>query len=61
MTICWAILLAISFITAHNANKEDIQWTQYYRLGSVYSKILTNDIAGYARLERTTENSFDGI
>ena len=45
MKICWAIILAISFITAHDPNKENIQWTQYYRLGSVYSKTLTNGIA----------------
>ena len=61
MKICWAILLAISFITAHDPNKENIQWTQYYRIGSVYSKTPTNGIAGYARLKRTTENSFNDI
>ena len=61
MKICWAILLAISFITAHDPNKENILWTQYYRLGSVYSKTTTNGIAGYARLKRITENSFNDI
>ena len=61
MKICWGILLAISFITAHDPNKENIQWTQHYRLGSVYSKTPTSGIAGYARLKRTTENTFNDI
>tara|TARA_Y100001980_G_C14525362_1_gene300837 strand:- start:515 stop:1222 length:708 start_codon:yes stop_codon:yes gene_type:complete len=61
MKICWGILLAISFITAHDPNKENIQWTQHYRLGSVYSKTSTSGIAGYARLKRTTENTFNDI
>lgn len=61
MKVCWAILLAISFITAHDPNKENIQWTQYYRIGSVYSKTPTNGIAGYAGIKRTTENSFNDI
>ena len=61
MKVCWAILLAISFITAHDPNKENIQWTQHYRLGSVYSKTPTSGIAGYARLKRTTENTFNDI
>ena len=61
MKICWAILLAIFFITAHDPNKENIQWTQYYRIGSVYSKTPINGTAGYARLKRTTENSFNDI
>tara|TARA_Y100000590_G_C15618152_1_gene976551 strand:+ start:633 stop:1340 length:708 start_codon:yes stop_codon:yes gene_type:complete len=61
MKIYWVILPVISFVLAHDSDKENIQWVSYYRLGTVYSKAPTYGVAGYARLKRTTRNTFNDL
>ena len=59
MKIYWVYLLTSSLIIAHNSVKDKIQWMHYYRIGTVYASKPTTGIAGYARLKRTTPNTFN--
>ena len=61
MIFFWLTLISISFIKAHNPDTEKIQWAQYYRLGLVYSETPNYGIAGYSRLKRTTDRTFNDI
>ena len=46
---------------AHDPDKDNLDWKQYYRLGSVYSEISDVGYSGYGRLKRTTTFTFRDI
>ena len=46
---------------AHDVNKENLDWKQYFRLGMVYSQPLSIGHSWYGRLKRTTSATFRDI
>ena len=61
MKIIILVIISVSYLLAHDAEKEGIEWKQYYRFGVVHSIELNNGIAGYYRLKRITKNTFKDI
>ena len=57
--ILTASILGVVF--PHDPDKDNLDWRQYYRLGSVYSESSDIGYSGYARLKRTTAFSFRDI
>ena len=54
-------IITISFSYSHDLDKENLDWRQYYRLGSVYSESSDIGHSWYGRLKRTTSFTFRDI
>ena len=54
-------IITISFSYSHDLDKENLDWKQYYRLGSVYSELSDIGHSWYGRLKRTTSITFRDI
>ena len=54
-------IITISFSYSHDLDKENLDWRQYYRLGSVYSGSSDIGHSWYGRLKRTTSFTFRDI
>ena len=61
MKTYWRLIFLTSILLAHDPDKENLKWRHYYRLGTVYSQMPKIGAAGYARLKRTTKNTFKDI
>lgn len=46
---------------AHDSDKDNLNWKQYYRFGSVYSESSNIGYSSYGRLKRTTTYTFRDI
>jgi len=57
------VLLAsmLNSLYSHDPGKDNLDWKQYYRLGSVYSESSDMGYTGYGRLKRTTFLTFRDI
>ena len=54
-----AVFFTLSFLLAHNPEKENIKWKDYARLGGVNNTTLNQTgIATYYRIKRITDNTF---
>ena len=51
----------MSCALSHDPNKEQLEWKQYYRIGSVFSASSNAGVSGYGRLKRTTKYTFRDI
>ena len=51
----------MSCALSHDLSKEQLEWKQYYRIGSVFSASSDPGISGYSRLKRTTKYTFRDI
>ena len=54
-------IVTTSFSYSHDLNKENLDWRQYYRLGSVYSESSDIGHSWYGRLKRTTSFTFRDV
>ena len=54
-------IVTISFSYSHDLDKENLDWRQYYRLGSVYSESSDIGHSWYGRLKRTTSFTFRDV
>ena len=54
-------IITISFSYSHDLDKENLDWRQYYRLGSVYSELSDIGHSWYGRLKRTTSFTFRDV
>ena len=54
-------IITISFSYSHDLDKENLDWRQYYRLGSVYSESSDIGHSWYGRLKRTTSFTFRDV
>ena len=63
MKLLKIVLLALTLnsLYSHDLGKDDLDWKQYYRLGSVYSEASDIGYTGYGRLKRTTSLTFRDI
>ena len=63
MNLLKIVLLALTLnsLYSHDPDKDDLDWKQYYRLGSVYSEASDIGYTGYGRLKRTTSLTFRDI
>ena len=57
----FTIFLIVSCALSHDPNKEQLEWKQYYRIGSVFSASSNAGVSGYGRLKRTTKYTFKDI
>tara|TARA_B100000519_G_scaffold10089_1_gene7903 strand:- start:95 stop:802 length:708 start_codon:yes stop_codon:yes gene_type:complete len=57
----FTIFLIVSCALPHDLSKEQLEWKQYYRIGSVFSASSDAGISGYGRLKRTTKYTFRDI
>ena len=57
----FTIFLIVSCALSHDPNKEQLEWKQYYRIGSVFSASSNAGVSGYGRLKRTTKYTFRDI
>ena len=57
----FTIFLIVSCVLSHDPNKEQLEWKQYYRIGSVFSASSNAGVSGYGRLKRTTKYTFRDI
>ena len=57
----FTIFLIVSCALSHDPNKEQLEWKQYYRIGSVVSASSNAGVSGYGRLKRTTKYTFRDI
>tara|TARA_Y100000748_G_scaffold301140_1_gene300862 strand:- start:2386 stop:3096 length:711 start_codon:yes stop_codon:yes gene_type:complete len=54
-----AVFFTLSFLLAHNPEKENIKWKDYARLGGVNNTTINQTgIATYYRIKRITDNTF---
>tara|TARA_Y100000816_G_scaffold174551_1_gene125605 strand:+ start:3178 stop:3891 length:714 start_codon:yes stop_codon:yes gene_type:complete len=52
------IVIIVAATNAHEPDKDDLEWTQYYRLGSVQAWDKDWGYSVYSRLKRTTVSTF---
>ena len=57
--LLFSSIYALSY--AHDPDKDNLNWKQYYRFGSVYSESSNIGYSSYGRLKRTTAYTFRDI
>jgi len=57
--LLFSSIYALSY--AHDPDKDNLNWKQYYRFGSVYSESSNIGYSSYGRLKRTTTYTFRDI
>ena len=57
--LLFSSIYALSY--AHDLDKDNLNWKQYYRFGSVYSESSNIGYSSYGRLKRTTSYTFRDI
>ena len=57
----FVLVMLIAATNAHEPDKDDLEWMQYYRLGSVHRSNSYIGYSVYGRLKRTTVSTFRDI